>query len=325
MKPIKESDIARALANDFLHLTIMPTEMCNLRCTYCYEKFVNGTMSANVSSGIKKLIGKRIKELKVFDISWFGGEPLLAQNVIYDIMEYTNAIKHSRLNLRSGMTTNGCLLDISTFKKLLKCGINKYQITFDGPKELHDRKRAAADGSGSFDRIWTNLESIRAAAGKFKIQIRLHLDYDNYPYIRQFIKDYTAAFKEDERFILFFRPLSRLGGKNDPELQIISTKDIRHYTDETAEYLKTNNIRYQIMDDLPAMCSAARLNSFGIRSNGNIHKCNVALEHKINLVGNINTDGTLSINRGNFMKWCRGIKTGSERELRCPLNGIDSL
>ena len=87
-------------------------------------------------------------------------------------------------------------------------------------------------------------------------------------------------------------------------------------------YLTKNNIHHQKMGDFPFMCSAARLNSFGIRSTGKLYKCGVALEHKSNQVGYIKPDGCLSINKDYFMKWCRGLKTGNHEQLHCPLNGI---
>ena len=42
---VRASYLARYVAPD-LHLILMPTEQCNLRCTYCYESFVRGDMSA---------------------------------------------------------------------------------------------------------------------------------------------------------------------------------------------------------------------------------------------------------------------------------------
>jgi sulfatase maturation enzyme AslB (radical SAM superfamily) len=32
-----------------------------------------------------------------------------------------------------------------------------YQISFDGPREWHDRKRVLANGERTYDRIWSHL------------------------------------------------------------------------------------------------------------------------------------------------------------------------
>ncbi|TOB11935.1 radical SAM protein, partial [Vibrio parahaemolyticus] len=74
-------DIAESLSPRGLQLIIFPTEKCNFRCTYCYEKFEVGRMSNELIQGIKKFLEVRIPELDRLVISWFGGEPLLAKEV----------------------------------------------------------------------------------------------------------------------------------------------------------------------------------------------------------------------------------------------------
>ena len=65
--------IIKCISADYFSLTLMPTEQCNFRCTYCYEDFSIGKMKEDVIRGIKNLLKQRIPTLKYLNISWFGG------------------------------------------------------------------------------------------------------------------------------------------------------------------------------------------------------------------------------------------------------------
>lgn len=67
--PINLGQIAAALDNDFLHLILLPTEQCNLRCTYCYERFEVGRMTRQVVDAVKGLITCRAHTLKALNVS----------------------------------------------------------------------------------------------------------------------------------------------------------------------------------------------------------------------------------------------------------------
>jgi uncharacterized protein len=75
-----------------LELIVNPTEKCNFRCVYCYEKFELGNMKPDVVMGVKNLILNRSTDLAFLKISWFGGEPMLGYNGVMDIMEYSGSL-----------------------------------------------------------------------------------------------------------------------------------------------------------------------------------------------------------------------------------------
>jgi uncharacterized protein len=68
-----------------MHLVLLPTEACNFRCTYCYETFPRGKMNPEIISGLKALVKEKATNLSNLNISWFGGEPLLALVVIEEL------------------------------------------------------------------------------------------------------------------------------------------------------------------------------------------------------------------------------------------------
>ncbi|MHB1622528.1 MAG: radical SAM protein, partial [Cuniculiplasma sp.] len=129
-------------SNQKLKLIIFPTEECNFRCKYCYENFNIGKMKPEVVEGIKNLLFERSKDLNRLDIEWFGGEPLLAYDIIEDLLIYArNLSKKYNFTLESRMTTNASLFSPKLQPKLIGLGITEYQISFDGDREMHDKYR----------------------------------------------------------------------------------------------------------------------------------------------------------------------------------------
>jgi len=323
---VSQNEIANSISNDILHLIILPTEECNFKCVYCYETFKFGRMKPNVVNGIKEFINSRISDLKLLTISWFGGEPLLALDIVEDIMKYVQSLlkENKEVTFVSDMTTNAYCLTIPVFRKLVGFGVCHYQISFDGPKELHNRKRVLANGRGTFDRIWNNLVNLKNTNEHFNVHVSLHLDYENYPHIFMFLREYEAFFKDDPRFKLFFRPLSCLGGANDRSLPVFNNVDAKRNIKMLSDYMQQRKISYKTLDDAISLCYAAKPNCFVLRASGIINKCTVALENEQNQVGHINVDGSLMINTKTFLRWARGLESGRDDELLCPLKGLET-
>src|SRR5260370_20498979 len=111
-----------AISNEILNLIILPTEACNFRCVYCYESFKVGKMQESVITGIKRLIDSRVADLKLLAVSWFGGEPLPAADVMEEISEHILGVttSHPSLKFEASISTNGYFLDTELFRKLLR-------------------------------------------------------------------------------------------------------------------------------------------------------------------------------------------------------------
>ena len=143
--------------NKTLELTIIPTNACNFDCVYCYQKEPYFFMSKETMDSIIFYIEKHIGEYTGLLISWFGGEPLLAKELMVEFMEKVRMIclkKH--IPFYSNVTTNGYELDLKTFKSLIKNHVLYYQITIDGPKEIHNKQRPHKTNSDSFEKIVKN-------------------------------------------------------------------------------------------------------------------------------------------------------------------------
>lgn len=71
-------------SRQIMNLTIAPTIQCNLRCPYCFEvSKPKSIISYEICNDIFEFI-KRNSDNSFVNLTWFGGEPLLA----IDRMEY---------------------------------------------------------------------------------------------------------------------------------------------------------------------------------------------------------------------------------------------
>ena len=315
-------------SNKNFQLIILPTEKCNFRCTYCYEDFVVGRMKQNTVFAIKMLLKKRVTDLETINVSWFGGEPLAAKNIVLEIAEYAKylASEHPQLNYFGSMTTNGYLLNYETANALANVGIRKYQISLDGPREVHNKTRRRADGNGTYDKIWSNLLAIRDSSLPVSILLRIHFSADTFQLLDPLIEDIKKEFLPDSRFSVVFRAIGRWGGANDNDIKVLSLKKKEQALQSLQTKLFGENLNSP--QNLPEpnnyVCYASRSNSLVIRSNGDVAKCTVALYDDRNKVATLQPDGTLKLIPGRLAPWLRGMETLDFDTLGCPLVKLPS-
>jgi uncharacterized protein len=314
-----EDALAASFRNDHLELILLPTERCNFRCTYCYEDFSIGRMSAETIQGIKRLIDRRLDGLRSLTVAWFGGEPLLARAIVEDISEHIVRAAADRpdLHYAADMTTNGYLLDTPAIDRLAELGVCQFQISLDGPEAFHDRTRVRANGKGSFRQIWRNLLAIRDGTVPVNVVLRVHLTPDNLPVMREFLVQIRETFLRDSRFRVLLKPVERLGGPNDDTMEIISMEARPRILAEL-EAIVLEGAGTRGLFPEPYICYAARPNSFMIRANGLVGKCTVALNNPANIIGRLLSDGSLQIDDTRLRPWLRGWASRDRAGLECP-------
>jgi uncharacterized protein len=316
-------ELMASFRNDSLHLILLPTEKCNFRCTYCYEDFAIGRMSASTIQGVKRLIDRRRDGLRFLDVSWFGGEPLLAPSVIEDISSHIigTVAEYPDLEYTANMTTNGYLLDATKVAHLSALGIREYQISLDGPQPIHDRTRVRANGAGSFRQIWNNLLAVRDNATPVNVLLRVHLTPANLSSMPEFLAQIRDTFLGDARFSVLLKPVERLGGPNDGTMDVISDGERPGILAELQSIVLAGG-DCRRLQPVPEVCYAARPNSLVIRANGIAGKCTVALTDPANAIGRLRPDGTISIDNDLLRPWLRGWESHDWAALGCPANGL---
>lgn len=168
-----------------LGLTIAPTLSCNFRCTYCFEPPQKQKMTPEVEHAIVDFVSKRINTVKNLAVTWFGGEPLLAVDVIDRLTKkIIRMCKKNNCNYSATIVTNGYLWDRKMALKLKRLGIKSVQITLDGPPEVHDKRRQTVNKKGTFARIINNIEDTYDV---IPINIRVNTDKENAKYVTELL------------------------------------------------------------------------------------------------------------------------------------------
>jgi uncharacterized protein len=315
-----ESVQFQSFRTNFLNLIILPTEACNFRCTYCYETFEHKKMPRNVVAGIKSLISRRASDLDELEISWFGGEPLLALDVITDICGHAaHVAKQHGFEFSSGMTTNGYFLDQKRFSICLDSGIRSFQISLDGDKPVHDASRKLRSGAGTFERIWANVIGMKQVSADFTVLLRLHYTYENFLAIAGFARHIRDTFADDARFQFIFRSITRLGGPNDENITLLSKDEQQDIEAYLCEHSGLGQLPVAGEEEL---CYAGKGNSLVIRSTGRLAKCTVALTNDFNDIGSIKENGDICIDQTKFRRWITPIIEGRWEDAECPLGWV---
>lgn len=131
------------------------TNSCNLNCKYCYEgNKINKKIDFNI---IKKILTEQsIAKDKTTTVSFFGGEPLLEKQILYDTVNLCNDLeKENKHKFLYSLTTNGTLID-DKFIEFCKKNNISVGISIDGNKFTHNLNRYDYNHKGSFEQVLEN-------------------------------------------------------------------------------------------------------------------------------------------------------------------------
>lgn len=317
---IKKYRIMEQVMDSIMHLIILPTEQCNFRCKYCYETFNKGKMSQCIQDSLIKYVRKNIHKYTGLNVSWFGGEPLEAIDVVEKLSKtFQNICRVAKKSYSASMTTNGYSLTIEIFKTLYSLDVYNFQITIDGLEQEHDRQRILANGEGTFSTIINNLLNIKNNTNYFNTSFIIRTNFTKriYDQIEQFLSFYVENFNSDSRFNYYIHMASNWGGDrvNSFSNEMLSQKQYQDIIKSIVKYgVKINHsTHFSHLNYQGCICYASRKNSIVIGSDGILYKCTGDFEYEKNIVGSLTEDGILQYNE-NLILWFGGL---SEYESKC--------
>jgi uncharacterized protein len=289
------------------HLTIAPTMDCNFGCDYCFESHVRGAMSDHVQHGLLAFVEHLIAnagEDPDLSVTWFGGEPLMAMNVIDTLSERFQALVTSgSVNSYSAdVITNGYGLSATVLERLRRLDVRQIQVTIDGPQAVHDGRRyLKASRGGTFARI---LDNLRRAVEHFGIVVRVNVDPTNADTVKELLQDLdhagllpsvlvdpsrVEAFSADTRSSDLFSAAEFAAWRSE----------LQAWAAERGWSLAAPPAR----PSLTGVCQVDSINSFVIDPEGSLFKCWAELGTTARPVGNV----------GDRSSWPRG-RVGSLAE-----------
>lgn len=298
---------SRFMNSNSLNLTLIPTRGCNFRCTYCFESdknYPNDCMELEVMDAVIELIDTKLEENGNLVITWFGGEPLLKIDIIKKMQERMQEIvKRKKLNFYSGIITNGYLLTPKVVEELMEAGVRFSQITVDGTKKAHDKKRVLKDQTGTFERI---IKNIKNANEEFQISMRISVDKENIENMREFI-EYIAlnGFAKRKNIHPYFAIVNDYStGHGEGSCNCFSIKEFAAEESELNQYAfsKGINITKRINPNIIS-CGSLSPQSFVVEPNGDLQKCWELVGNSKTKIGNILLLNSQKEYISNQVKW----------------------
>ena len=143
------------------------------------EFLENKTKYQNDQLNIMVVVIKNNAKIKRnITISWFGGEPLLKfadiKRMLHKSCQYADEYN---CKIVSDITTNGYLLNEQNIQEMKQLNVKSMQITIDGDRESHNKRRYLAGTGGTYDKIKENL--IKVLEKNIFVILRINIDQKN--------------------------------------------------------------------------------------------------------------------------------------------------
>jgi uncharacterized protein len=277
---------------DRFHLIVNPTMDCNFKCWYCYESHIKGSQMTNETlEKTKKFINKQVlkEELEKFQLSFFGGEPLLYfEEVIKPLVDHASSctsLLNKKLSIQ--MTTNGLLVNEEVLSYLKQFSPTSFQVTLDGYKEDHDNTRYEKKGEGSFDIITKNIGDIIKQG--HNVVLRINYTHKNIKSLDKILDSFNNLNKEERSRIML--SMNRVW---QDKCHSISNEDVA-FEIKAIEFGITPT-PYSYLNHVKSSCYADKVNEAVINYDGSVYKCNAREFNNSNKEGNLNQNGDIEWN-----------------------------
>lgn len=280
-------------------LVILPTLNCNFKCWYCIQHHIPSAMSESTKDALMKHIRYMVETDKIssLHIEWFGGEPFMGfKNVIVPVSEFARDLcDRAGIPFFNTATTNGYFLTLDKYEKMRDIRMTRFQITFDGNRESHNKvKYPANDPSGKISAFDTTLGNISGYLEYYPeafLNLRINYTHENLTYdILDQIREYFPVEIRERVHVVLKKVWQESTDKNFYS----KTLDIQN------SFLK-NGFPVTSLDIIPnfVACYANRKYYTTFNYDGGLLKCTASddlyLEEPL---GKLNPDGSLAWNEG---------------------------
>ncbi len=275
-----------------LSLTICPTMDCIFRCPYCFESRKHGKMTEENQKRLVEFVRNNIKTCKSMDVLWFGGEPLMAFDVIENLSkEFLKICEEYNIPYTAYIISNAYLIDDEIAKKFVEYKISGIQVTIDGPKEIHDTRRVLEGNVGTYEKICENIKILQNY--DIKITIRINIDKTNENKISALFKDFDQKGLNKVRFdfghILDYTENCKAISCTCLTKQNFS-KVILNYEKELKKYNFEQNKIKHIPESISIYCDAEKKFAYNIDHELNLYKCWNEIGDATKVIGKLGED-----------------------------------
>lgn len=201
-------------------ITITTTQDCNLGCYYCYEERSPDKLTSTELSSILELTKEHLRKSgkKRLHVDWYGGEPLLNVEFLERAsIALQDLCSEMGVAYQSSIISNGTEWgdDVGSFVRRHK--IRQAQISFDGLRKNHDRRRQYRVGyrpeenASSFDRAVSLVDRL---LDHTRVDVRFNTDRANQSDVLPFLSFAEERGWFDRSYPAVFQP-ARLASYSD--------------------------------------------------------------------------------------------------------------
>lgn len=276
-----------------IRFTIAPTMHCNFNCYYCYESKATHkkAMSKKIIDELINFIDSSLTDqVKFFNISWYGGEPLLEMRTIKEISKRVIDLCHKKgIEYRADILTNGFLLNAKTAKDLAEnCNIYNAQIPMDGMEPEYIERKGVLQGT--FNKV---IDNISDACKYMDIHIRMNIDKNNQESIMQLTKYLLIDRGLKESIRIYLANLRNYSNVCDfkKEDSCFNEDEAWECHNKFYEYLFELGVKNSIIKSIPAprwiSCGMSQINNLIIGPEGEFYRCAHVIGHPSHVIGNV--------------------------------------
>lgn len=155
--------------HQFQSLYLICSTACNLNCDYCFyrsgasnslkeRQMMSFEVAKKSLDDFKKIVDNNIKDDNYWQqITFYGGEPLLNKEMLYQSIPYASKLFGNNTNLV--INTNAVLLNDEDIQ-LFKDNNVEVQISLDGDQYIHDLHRKTYNGKPTYNIVINNMKKL---------------------------------------------------------------------------------------------------------------------------------------------------------------------
>jgi uncharacterized protein len=280
----KKNYLSIKKAEEKLNIMIIMTYNCNCSCQYCFENLDVNMERENVDKTVEYIINEYKRGYKELEINFFGGEPMLRVDEMVNIYQ---KLLLEGIKVKAVVITNGVLLSLKNIIKLKSVGINHFQITVDGPKELHDARRPCKNGDSCWDEIMKNLSFLKKEEAN--ISIRININGENVGYLEEICFWVDSILDKYDKYLIYIAPVVGCVEKTVKETLKNRTETLKR----AWKIIKEKSLPIRIAPPVYAPCPYhSEKSAYYIDLSGNIYTCGgfVGERDKIDRTYNMEND-----------------------------------
>jgi uncharacterized protein len=274
-----------------LGLTIVTSLGCNFACPYCYEAKHPSLLRPDVCQALLDLVDEKLPTISTVDVTWFGGEPLVAKTALLGLSQkLIDRCDSVGVRFSASLVTNGYLLDAATCQELSACRVRDVQVSLDGPADVHNRMRPLANGNGTFAQIVDNLGG---AVAHFDVSVRVNTDRDNYPRLEELLNTLASAGLAGKLTIHLGQLLALDDGVAAPSAaygshRCFTNREFAKAREEFAALaFRYGFAKPSLPGPVGTPCTAVREHDLIVGSRGELYKCYESVGNPREVIGNI--------------------------------------